>query len=118
MTRGFYRVLAEIVFAFHILVLMIILFGGICSGLFYTYGLVLFLTLFSWLVFGHCFLIDFEFYFRGKSNPNIVRAFDVFGTKFAINKSNKVISLKTFISISAFDIELCYYIKFLFRNRL
>lgn len=71
MEKIFYRFLAEVVFVFHILIVLVILFGWFFPHLFYIYGFLLFSTLFSWLVFGHCFLVDLEFYFRSKFNPSL-----------------------------------------------
>ena len=62
-----YRILEEFTFLVHILIVVLILLGWAWSFLYYLYGLVLFLTIASWLIWKRCILVDIEGFFRTKT---------------------------------------------------
>jgi hypothetical protein len=70
----FYRLLADIVFVFHLGVVFMISFGWVYASLFYVYGAILFVTLYSWIFVGHCFLTDLEFSLRLKGGSTITQS--------------------------------------------
>ena len=66
-----YRIIADIIFLAHFLVLVIALFGWLVPSLWYVYMTVLILTLLSDLAFGYCILSKWEFDLRKKINPEL-----------------------------------------------
>lgn len=66
-----YRILANIVFLFHLLVVFIILFGWYFHFLNFIYICVLLVTLFSEIFLGYCPLTKLEFDLRKKLIPSL-----------------------------------------------
>lgn len=65
------KTIANGIFVFHILIVIIVLFGWLIPGFWYVYMGILVSTLLSDLVFGYCILSKWEFDMRKKINPRI-----------------------------------------------
>ena len=74
MKKVLYRIAADIVFVFHLGVVFMISFGWVYTSTFYLYGAILFVTLYSWIFVGHCFLTDLEFSLRFKGGLSITQS--------------------------------------------
>ncbi len=70
-TELIYRIFADFIFIFHVLVLAVILFGWAVPNIWHFYMGTLVITLLSELILGYCFLSKWEFDIRKKLNPEI-----------------------------------------------
>jgi hypothetical protein len=74
--RVLYRIVADVIWMTHLLVVLIVLFGWAVSALWYVYMAVLLGTLLSLLTFRCCFLSKWEYDLRKKIDPSL--AYDYF----------------------------------------
>lgn len=65
----FYKILADLIFIFHLLIVLVVLFGWTVPQIWFFYMSVLILSLTSGLILGYCFLSKWEFNIRKKINP-------------------------------------------------
>ena len=72
MARLAARILAEIIFSAHTVLMIILLFGWLLPvPYYYVYLTVLALTLVTQLLFRYCLLTAWEFYFRRTLDPSV-----------------------------------------------
>jgi hypothetical protein len=66
-----YRLLAELVFIFHLVVVFVIVFGWYFPSLYWFYVATLGITLISEIALGYCFLSKWEFALRKEIAPSL-----------------------------------------------
>ena len=66
-----YRILADLIFIVHSVIVLIVSFGGLFPKIWIVYFFTLILTLLSELYFGYCIVSKWEFDLRKKINPKI-----------------------------------------------
>jgi hypothetical protein len=109
-----YRLSADLIFLFHFVVVMIILFGWLVPVIWPLYMFTLVVSLISDIVFGYCLLSKWEFVLRKKFNPSINYDYD-FTTYYTYRLTNRTIR-DNFMKIAAITfISLSILVNIVFR---
>lgn len=109
----FRKISADIVFVFHIIIVLILLFGWMFEEFNTVYFLTLLATLLSWILFKGCVLTQIEFYIRkelhGKEVTYDESFINFYGYKILGDKvpSKKIIEPLVWIFLI---ISICTYI--------
>lgn len=113
--RFWYQIGANTIFAIHLLLVILVVFGWLLDSLFYVFLFALFATFLSEVLLGYCFLSKWEFYIRRRIDPS--RNFDkscighyfrlFFGLKPRVLVENKKTFFKKYSFIFCLFILFC-----------
>lgn len=101
-----YRILADLIFVFHFVVIMIVIFGWLFPSIWYLYMFVLVVSLIFDIFLGYCILSKWEFLLRKKLKPDLKYSYS-FTTYYTYRLTNywltdrfmKIVAI-TFLSLS------------------
>ena len=94
-TRIAYRALADLIFYFHLMLVLLVLFGWALPKLWLLYMFVLEMTLLSDIFFGYCILSKWEFYLRKKIDETVAYSY-TWTTYYTYKYTQHTISEKFF----------------------
>jgi hypothetical protein len=112
-----YRIIADFIWFIHLMIVIIVVFGGFFPKIFYVYVGILIVTLLSEIIWKYCILSKWEFDLRKKINPKINYEYEYasyYTYKLTHGKLSKYFLGQIGIYFVSISLVLAFYFKFFY----